>query len=442
MLSENYRENIRDFFGILRDHKIDFFPVCGSLLGAWRDKAPMQWDTDVDIGIYAKDRQKVEQILANSNTWHIYANWRKELAVIKYGYSSHESKIDIFFLEEENDKLCLYSYRKNSTTGIWDVEWRIKYAKEYFDKLIDYTSFLENLTIKVPERSEELLESQYPNFRVPNPDWDTYQTPLYDKEYREIAIIIPTIMRHDALQRLVESIKKTQDSHLYRIYIADQGNYDTSKEIYYQYLRNEGHKVFYVPFNCGLSYSRNQLVKATIEPYILILDDDFILTEKTQLDNFVRILIEDETIGVVGGDLERNASYHYNLKYMKDEGRLYYIHCNDRNLKQTTKTIVQKPVSYLYCDIVLNFSLFRREVFDNFCWDEKLKLVEHTDFFLRLQQETKWKVAHTTSVTAIHDQDRTNESYALLRSKINGEEYYQMFLKKWNLTKQNIVVLR
>jgi hypothetical protein len=318
------------------------------------------------------------------------------------------------------------------------------FDKKYFQELIPYSSFLPNITIQIPKMTEELLTAQYGDWRTPNPDWDTYQTELYDKDYKEIAIIIPTMMRHNALTQLVDSIKKTQDSNWYRIYIADQGNYELEKEQYYDKLRAEGHKIVYLPFNCGLSYSRNQLVKLTSEPYIMTIDDDFIFTEDTAIENFARILEDDKELGCVGGDLKHNPPYNWTLKYVKNdkENYLYYIACKDRDIKNTLSTTVQKSLSYLYCDIVLNFAMYKREVLDNFHWDENLKLVEHSDFFLRLQQETKWKVAHTSSVIAIHDQDRTNPSYTLLRSKLNCDTYYQVFLKKWNLKKENIIILR
>jgi GT2 family glycosyltransferase len=444
MLSEKYQENIRDFFRLLQENNIIFFPVCGSLLGAWRDKGPIKWDSDVDIGIYARDRARLEELIAGSPSWHIYAKWRKEMAVVKYGYPSSESKIDCFFLDEIDEKLYLYSYRKNTVSGVWNVEWRMAYDKKYFDRLINFTSFLPNITIQIPYKTEELLAAQYGDWETPNPDWDTYDTPLYDKEYREIGIIIPTMMRHNALVQLISSIKKTQDSRWYRLYIADQGNYDAEKEKYYENLRAEGHKIVYLPFNCGLSYSRNHLVKLTTEPYVMVIDDDFIFTEETRLENFLRILEHDPKIGCVGGNLKNNPPYHWNLKYMRSEngeGKLYYIACNYKNQQQTVKTTVQGTIPFIYCDITLNFAMYRREVFDDFSWDVQQKMVEHSDFFLRLQQAGKWRVAHTSTVVAIHDQDRTNESYTLLRSKINCDEFYQKFLKKWNLKKQDIIIL-
>jgi phosphorylcholine metabolism protein LicD len=424
MLSREYQLNFQGFLEILTNNKIPFCVVAGTLLGAVREGKFLNHDLDVDIGIPLEYKQQVLDVLEKTD-WFIYCLWRRELGVIRYGFSKLNSKVDIFFLESDEKNTYIYSYKRNPLHGIWDIEWRMGFPKEYFAEFKPYQ--MSDIPIFIPVGYEKILELEYGDWKTEKQVWNHDLTPCLDKNHREIAIIIPNFLRNEKLIKTVESIQNTFHKEWYRLYIADQGFFDAKMNEYYKSLTKQGHFATYIPFNSGLSFSRNYLINKTTEPFIFLIDNDFIISQKTNISNFINILNSDDSIGVVGGNLTGHDDYHYDL-YLKD-GNIYYVRTKPVNNK-TIKSFIQPTVCYEYCDIVLNFALFKKEVFNQIQWDEELKLSEHSDFYLSFKNLTNWRVAHTNSVVADHSNVADSADYVNLRRMVTGDIYYKAFLKK------------
>ena len=432
MISKTYKNNFQQFTELLTNNSIPYCAVAGTLLGAIRDGDFIKHDEDVDIGIPLNYKEKTMKLIENSD-WKYYCIWRREIGIVRHGYTKSESKIDLFFLETDDAFTYIYSYLKNPLHGIWDIEWRMKFPKECFKEFKKYK--IGDIPIYIPEKYKEILELEYgPDWKTSNPKWSTYAAPAYDKEHREIAIIIPTFLRDKKLPLLIESIKKTYSADWYRLYIADQGCFTLEKEYYYNQLRKEGHFITFLPYNCGLSYCRNYLVNRVIEPFILLLDDDFILDIKTNLSNYINILNTDLKLGVVGGDLTGHQEYNYDLFFDQTNHKIYYIKLNNKIKLPITKTYIQKPIYFNYCDIVLNFAMFKTELFKTIQWDNNLKLAEHTDFYIRLKKETDWKVAHTKTVSAEHQTTGNSNEYVSFRRSINNSLGVKLLYDKYKLS--------
>ncbi len=151
-----------------------------------------------------------------------------------------------------------------------------------------------------------------------------------------------------------------------------------------------------LPFNVGVSAGRNALVDRTSRPYLLLLDDDRVFTEGTRIEALLDVLDADPSIGVAAGSSVDNGtdliSYEHNIR-VKHRLIHYYP------VGPATMPIGGHPCRL--AQGVHNFALFRREVFASTRWDEELKSMEHTDFFLRLS-ETGWKVVHVGDVSVAH----------------------------------------
>jgi len=90
------------------------------------------------------------------------------------------------------------------------------------------------------------------------------------------------------------------------------------------------------------------------------------------------------------------------------------------------RRVTPSGVSYWYCDTVVNSALFRTQVMRDVKWDDNLKLAEHWDFYLRLKQETNWRVAVTGDFRLIH-----NRLYTKDYGKYRGRgQYYEALAKK------------
>lgn len=257
---------------------------------------------------------------------------------------------------------------------------------------------------------------------------------------KKIAITIPTFLRFNKLKKEVDSILKTYPEELYRLYIGEQGKPSKRKEGYYTMLRKKGHKIYQLPFNCGAIYARNYIIKKTKEPYILVIDNDFIFNKLTKMERFLEILEESPQIGIVGGVVNSRSNKDVNYIYdlVKDKDKLYFIYNSYKKWFKTSKN----GYRFIPSDLVLNFFLARREVFNDILWDENYKMYAHIDFFLRMK-ETKWSVAYTPDMEVYHQIQLDTDTYLNYRhgnrkgsNTYNGIVY---FYKKWNLKPENII---
>lgn len=56
-----------------------------------------------------------------------------------------------------------------------------------------------------------------------------------------------------------------------------------------------------MPFDCGVAYARNECVKAVKTKFILLCDDDFVFTDKTDINIPLQALKKYPEIGIVTG---------------------------------------------------------------------------------------------------------------------------------------------
>lgn len=432
-----YIERLTKLLNLLEVNNLQPTLLCGTLLSFIREGKPFEHDyKDIDIALKQEDYWKVRQILDNQSDFTYYRIWRNELAVYY-----KERKIDIFFLETDNfDNLYIYSYKRNTFTGKYDTEWRTIFSTKDFYPLKSVPYSLLNRNVYIPNNYEKVLTTHYGDWRTPNSKWTINEMTNIDKEYREIAFIIPSFLRPEKTQKCIESIYATFPRDWYRIYLGNQDNL-----IRPSYLHLDD-KFYNLEYNSGLAKTRQYLINQSSEPFIIIMDDDFIFTKESNLNIFIQILLDKENNGVVGGQLRnynRKAifSYLYNLEY--DINTLKKIEINPSFIK-TKQSLTQQFQEYAYGDLILNFSMAKRSMFNDIKYDEKFKLIEHTDFYLRNKLLNKWKVSFTPNVYAEHQIENNSDAYNKYRHWQEGENVkigYQHFKEKWNIDLQNIQVI-
>lgn len=241
---------------------------------------------------------------------------------------------------------------------------------------------------------------------------------------KEVAVGIKTFLREELLFKTLDAIEKHFPLS-YRLYIADDGKISDEKEYRYQKLEANGHVIIKLPFNCGISVGRNEIVKKVIEDYVLIMDDDIVVQDSKSIVNMKSVLDSSEDIGICSGMLfSKNGDYMANENYQKglcfeiDRG-LLFRYPSMKKLHKTNGSL------FVYADQVVNFFLAKKTVFDDIKWDNRIKVEwEHIDFFLRLK-ETKWKVAVCFNTKAIHMNQLDDQAYNYYRRSSSNNYFNQ-----------------
>jgi glycosyltransferase involved in cell wall biosynthesis len=238
-------------------------------------------------------------------------------------------------------------------------------------------------------------------------------------------------MREALLLRGVKSILSVCPFK-HRLYVADDGPMSDDKARLYDELRAKGHVVLELPRDSGISHGRNQLIKASAEPYILLMDDDIVFPASSDIALLADVLAGEPNIGIVAPVLRNegnafgayfcNENYARGLDLRRDGSLITRV--------PSAKIILKAGAAeFIHADQVVNCFLARREVFDSVRWDERIKIeYEHMDFFLSLKLDGRWMAAVAQNASAIHL--RRDEDMDYIRARRSFSSAY--FLAKWN----------
>lgn len=241
---------------------------------------------------------------------------------------------------------------------------------------------------------------------------------------KEITFGIKTFKRQNCLHKLLQSIEIYYPKA--KIIIVDDDE-KVDMNFYKMWKRSLDITLVKMPYDSGLSAGRNKMVELCKTKYFLLLDDDFVFTEETDIEKFYKVIKSDKNIGVVGGCcLENDREVHYeHILDIKNE-TLYQLH--DGNEWEEIEGVKTKKTG-----CILNFGLFRIDMLKENKWDDKLKLAEHTDFYIRLDKLKKWNVYYTPEVRIIHNRERIGD-YKQYRAR--GTQFSIMMFKKHKIKKQ------
>jgi hypothetical protein len=406
-------EKFKFIQSILEEAGVKYWLFCGASLLAYRDhKLP---EDDIDFGLLYDEYFKVKAILEKySDKWTLFNYRYRELTVKLEG-----TKFDFVFHTCTDSYIYMYSYRQNEHCNMkWNCEWRAKFDKTIFLPLVEREFTITNdgnetITVPTPNNIEKYFAVNYePDWYIPKDVgtkcWTYNHNPAKDTNYHPIAVVMTTFLRDERMMKVLPSYLK----YPVKLYLLDQGNPSPVKNKYYDELRAQGHYIEYSEYDIGLSEARNRLLSQVDQEFVLLTEDDIELVSNpySLLQSFW-----NNNLGVLGGLLYRqpeSSEQHYEYELSLKEGVLEYKKSD-------------------HVDLVLNFALFRNAVFADITYDSKLKLCEHTDFYLRLKQLNKWKVDYTRQLIGNHYSLKEGE-YKRYRSR--GAEYAEIFKKKWNIT--------
>ena len=235
----------------------------------------------------------------------------------------------------------------------------------------------------------------------------------------KIAILITTFERPELLRKAVESILDNWCDN-FVILIGDQSRFDDGLMQNWSTEMPEYLHYFKLPFNCGLSYSRNFLARAAQRlgcEYSILSADSICFDESMKKINDVLCFFNNtEKLGRIGLKLKGRINWEGWLTLVP--GKYFEL-----DLIDTTAQGVYN------CDCIKNLFIARTESLITVHWDEALKMCEHEDWQYRYNKE--WRTLYTNDFTCTYQGVREGK-FADYR-QINWNEGMKYLLNKYSI---------
>jgi len=247
----------------------------------------------------------------------------------------------------------------------------------------------------------------------------------------KIAVIYTTFLRDDLAKKTLKSILNNWNSD-YKLLIGDQSGGKSNGELFRYFVdylqKNKKRKCvsyYQLPFDCGLSYARNFLVKKAQElgcGYCLVTADSIKFTKKYKFDSIIKFMELKEGIVKVGFSLKNRVPWEFNMRLLPGE-------CFELRLS-SEKFLKYLGIEYQKVDICKNFFLAKTQLLLNIPWDNELSLLEHEDHCWRLKQ-VGYKTYVTNSINAEYIDDKPLE-YKQYRNRMYLE-YRKKLQQKYDI---------
>jgi GT2 family glycosyltransferase len=253
----------------------------------------------------------------------------------------------------------------------------------------------------------------------------------------DMSIILVCWNNKAYLEPCLQSLYDGGLSSSFEVVVVDNGSTDGSQEMLHekfpqvQLIQNEG--------NVGLSRASNQGIIATHGKYVLLLNNDTLVSRST-LDAFVKLLDSTPTAGAVGGKLlNQDGSFqagYANFSNLLEEF-LMATGLGDKLLNgfpSHKKSETEKIVDWLSSACLL----LRRKALDQIgLLDENYFIYgDETDLQYRLK-EAGWKVYYLPSATTIHFGGRSMNRWKRRKMVYRGKMLFYRknysSLKSWLL---------
>lgn len=202
-----------------------------------------------------------------------------------------------------------------------------------------------------------------------------------------VAIFIKTFLRDKHLYDTVAHIRSTMPE--VQMIIADDGETNSPKDVFYRQLEYAGHVIIRMPFDAGFGAKSNAMCRKLrtewCDPqYVLIGSDDFDFkpaTVRAGIEKLKHVLDNEPTYSIASGRVNNNPY----------EGHLH-VDTLAGTVEETFIDLSRPPqlaagVPFYRCEITVNYSLIRSDALGftacQLHWDEDVKIGggEHGAFF-------------------------------------------------------------
>lgn len=235
---------------------------------------------------------------------------------------------------------------------------------------------------------------------------------------------VSTFQRVDKLENTLNSLEKVD---VESVIVADNGRLtDEKKELYDNFQERMNLDVLDLEFDSGPNNCRKSIVENTETERLLLLDDDNYVPPNILNLNF--FLDEVDELGSISTTLLTHGSVGAAVH------RLETINNHAVKLPESNGFREVGGHHYWEFDFTPVTGLYRTEIFDDYMWDERIRLgFEHWGFFLGLKKNSDWKVGLTPDFNIIHDTGGSS-NYIFYRS--NNEKFLdslEKFKEKWGV---------
>lgn len=195
-------------------------------------------------------------------------------------------------------------------------------------------------------------------------------------------------------------------------------------------------KGFFVEFDAGVSFKRNQALAYTDEPYIVLMDDDNLCTNQTRFDYMLEILENRSFIAVVGHakrDEGRNRWSNieglFKIKNRPDGKVLRTIPLDTRSVQHMIVPGSGELIAWYSVDLAPMCCMVRREVLEKVPFDERYRTCgEHMDWYLRL--------------SVYNGKPEIRRHYFDIQTKGGEAPLYTQWITKWVTDGSQVAFLR
>lgn len=253
-----------------------------------------------------------------------------------------------------------------------------------------------------------------------------------------ISVIIPTKNRFHDIIKCIESIL-VQTLLPDEIVIVDSSNTQELKSKIEEF-KSEKTEIIYVHTKPGVNYQRNIGIERSWGDIVFILDDDTIL-EKNYIKDIVNVFENDKEnkIGGVQGDIinikkKQSCSFVYSIKRAISTvlATLFFLDKIGNGKGKfrlsgfPTYPFGTNKMAHVEC-LSTCVSAYRREVLNEFTFDENIYYMTDDDFSYRVSR--KYKNVYTPYARLIHNVSPAGREKAYLRRKLFIESYCRHFRK-------------
>lgn len=221
------------------------------------------------------------------------------------------------------------------------------------------------------------------------------------RKLASIGSIVINFLRPELTIKCIESLRTVAPE--LKLYVGDQ---DDDNEKLKSYCEENHINYTKLPFDCGIGLSRNTLIEEARKDgckYIMWGDNDFVYDFRFRVENALKILEHDKTVGIVGGAvIQNNRVQHYErIMYYN---KAYRTACFIPLEYTSPEPEFAGDVDYYYCDMTFNFCVARIGIFsEEVCWDNEIKVkYEHSFFFLKFLEHSDLRVAYCPSMMVHH----------------------------------------